>query len=450
MAPLGFSLTLVSLGKTSITLAAIKLLKREGILNRVLIVAPLRVCYSVWPSEVKKWADFEHLRVEVLHGSGKEKALKRDADIYLINPEGLDWLFREGRFKILNPDTLVIDESSRFKNTQTRRFKDLKPNLGKFKRRWILTGTPVPNGMLDLFGQIYILDQGNALSPFITHYKNKFFDPYGFGGYSWSLKPGAEEQIYELVRPLTLRLEAGDYLELPELVNSTIRIDLPESARKIYDDLEDLLIATITGDEVVTAMSAAAASMKCRQVANGGLYRQLEDVPALDSDKWVTIHDQKTEAVLELLEEIGGSPVIVTYEFHHDRERLLKALGKNTPFIGGGVAPKRSREIEAEWNAGNLPVLLGQPQSIAHGLNLQESGYHFIWHSMTWNYEDYDQSIKRILRQGQRSKTVFNHHIIARDTVDEVLLRAMGFKKKNQNNFLDALKEYAKTKSRRR
>ena len=260
------------LGKTSITLGAVKILLAEKLIRRVLVVAPLRVCYSVWPKEVKKWEDFQNIRVAVLHGKDKERNLRSEAEVYVINPEGLAWLMTDGRFKLLGADVLVIDESSKFKHTNTARFKTLRPVLSKFSRRYILTGTPCPNGLLDLFGQVYILDLGKSFGPFITHYRTEFFEPTGFGGFTWVPKHGTEERIQKLLKPLALRLSAKDYLELPELIPVKVEIELPPDARKIYDQLETELITLVDG-QVVTALSVAAANTKCRQVANGGLYK---------------------------------------------------------------------------------------------------------------------------------------------------------------------------------
>jgi len=235
----------MGLGKTASTLAAISVLIEREIIKRVLIIAPLRVCWTVWPVEVMKWLDFQHLRVEVLHGPGKDKAIQRDADIYVINPDGLAWLSLEGRGERLGADVLIVDESSLFKHSGTQRFKLLKYFLAKFRRRYILTGTPAPNGLLDLFGQIYILDGGAALGRYITHYRQNYFMQVGYGGYTWVPKQGSEEAIYERLRPLILRMAAEDYLELPERVDNAIYVDLPEKARKTYDHLEALFISIL-------------------------------------------------------------------------------------------------------------------------------------------------------------------------------------------------------------
>jgi SNF2 family DNA or RNA helicase len=450
------------LGKTSITLAAVKLLKQKKLLDKVLLIAPLRVCYSVWPKEVSKWTDFGGLKVAVLNGAKKEEALKSDADIYVINPEGLDWLLQakktktaQGktkvevdlrRFKSLGFDTLVVDELSKFKHTNTNRFKGLKLVLSTFRRRWGLTGSPASNGLLDLFGQCYILDQGRTLGPYISHYRMKYFVK-SHDGFSWNIREGVEQEIYERINPLALRMAADDYLDMPALIENNIRVDLPDSVMVMYNQLEEDLIAKIDA-KVVVASTAAAASMKCRQVANGGIYLDPE-VQALiklpkSKREWVNLHTEKVDALADLIDELQGSPLLVAYDFEHDLDRLREKLGQDVPYIGGGVSAKRSAELEQLWNAGKLPVLLGHPQAMAHGLNLQEMGNHVCWHSLTWDYELYDQFIRRVLRQGNKSKKVFCHHIMARGTVDEVVLAAVKSKRRGQNALFDALKKLRK------
>lgn len=435
------------LGKTSITLAAVKVLKKEGFIKRTLIVAPLRVCYSVWPKEVNKWEDFKELTCTILHGSQKELLLDEKFDIYLINPEGLFWLLSDNgkRLKKLGIDTLVVDESSKFKKATTKRFKELKKHLPKFSRRWILTGSPAPNGLMDLFGQIYILDLGKSLSPYITHFRQNFFVPAGFGGYEWKIKDGSAEEINKRIKHLVLRLDAKDYLELPEVTYNNICINLPKPARELYDALEKDLIAVLEGGQVVTAATAAAASIKCRQVASGGLYYTELKEDEIAFKTWQHVHDEKTDAIEDLVEEMQGRPILIAYEFNHDLERLLKRFGKDTPYIGGGVSTKRSTQIEEAWNADKLPILLGQPQSMGHGLNLQGSECNTVaWYSLTWNYELYDQFIKRVARQGSKHKRIFVHHILAEGTIDEAQVGTVKKKGKVQSSFLDTLKVYVK------
>ena len=438
------------LGKTSICLAALKVLKNEelegGLVNRTLIVAPLRVCYSVWPGEISKWSNFNSLTYSILHGPEKSLAASVDADVYMINPEGLQWLL--GIPNILTKlriKTLIIDESSKFKNTQTKRYKLLKPFLKHFTRRWILTGSPAPNGLLDLFGQIYILDLGAALSPYITQYRRLFFDPSGYGGYEWKLKPDGAARIQKAVAPLVMRLEAADYIELPVLSFHDVVIELPEKARKIYDRMESVLLAEIGGEEVITAANAGVASQKCRQIANGGVYRSGMDVdfPLIDSERWAHLHMEKAEAVADIVEELEGQQVLIGYEFDHDLDRLRQVLPKDFCFVADHSAMK-FKALERKWNNRQIPGLVGQTSSVSHGLNLQEGDCrHIVLHSMTWNWEDYMQFIRRVWRQGNKSRRVTVHNIVARDTIDEIMVKAVPAKGKVEYNFLTALKSLA-------
>ena len=443
------------LGKTSISLTALKVIKRSDLGKRCLVVAPLRVATEVWTAEVAKWADFEGLRVEVLHGPHKDAALERDADIYTINPEGLSWLLSRRRFAKLHPDTLVVDESTKFKNTRSLRFKLLKTVLGKFRRRWILTGTPSPNGLEDLFGQIFILDQGRALGSFITHFRNKYFVPSvvckveGKDGKShtvndWVPAEGAAEKISEAIAPYVLRLSADDYLKLPKLIKNVVPVTLPPSARKIYETLQEEMFAEMDDGGLAVAMSKASATMKCRQVANGGLYKQFDadDQPVLKKGEWSKIHDAKTEAVLDIVEELQGAPVLVAYEFAHDLARLREALGANTPCICGGLPDKKLHEIITAWNAGEIPVLLAQPAAMSHGLNMQESCRHVIIHSLTWDLEIHDQFIKRVWRQGNTASSVVLHYLVAKDTVDEAILDTLNVKSHDQKALMACIQKY--------
>lgn len=457
------------LGKTSITLAALKLLIKKGAVGgKVLIIAPLRVCQSVWPKEAEKWSDFKDLRIEVLHGLQKDEALAREADIYVINPEGIDWLLktkktktttRTGRivnkievdvrtFKKHGFSVLVIDELTLFKHTGSDRFKALKEVHKTFGRRWGLTGSPAANGLMDLFGQALMLDEGRALGPFITKYRRDYFNEVG--PYVWVPKDGAPEKIYERLAPLALRMAAEDYIDMPQLIENDIRLDLPDSVREIYDRLEEDLISKIE-DRVVVAANAAVASGKCRQVANGGIYLDPEVIDVgfkivRGAREWVDLHEVKVDAVVDLLEELQGSPLLVVYDFGHDLARLQKRLGKDVPYIGGGVSTKRAQELEALWNRGKLPVLLGHPQSIARGLNLQQDAQHIVWHSLTWDYELYDQLIRRIRRQGNKYQHVFVHRLIMRNTVDEVIVSSLRRKDKGQQGFFKGLVELAKAR----
>lgn len=451
------------LGKTSSTLAAIKFLKKRKMLDRVLLLAPLRVCYNVWPNEIQKWTDFNGLRYVILHGPKKDAALKEDADIYICNYEGLEWLLQMEkrktitgktrvdidlkRWKKFEFDTLVVDELSKFKHTNTNRFKAIKHVLPTFRRRWGLTGSPAPNGLLDLFGQCYMLDQGRALGQYITHYRMKYFNQ-GYDGYSWELREGADQEIYERIAPLALRMAAEDYLEMPELIENNIYVDLPDDVMQIYDRLENDLIAKID-KRIVVASNAAASSIKCRQVANGGVYLDPE-IQALvklpkSQREWADLHTAKLDALEDLVDELNGEPLLVAYDFAHDLARIQQRFGKDVPYIGSGVSAKKSKALIDMWNAGKLRVLFGHPASIGHGLNLQGVGHHVAWHSLTYDFDLYDQFNRRVLRQGQKHKQVFVHHIIARGTLDQTaILPALKNKARGQNALFDALKKLCK------
>ena len=440
------------MGKTSSVLAAIKMLKKEQILKRALVIAPLRVCHEVWPVEVQDWLDFNELKVTVLHGKEKDLRLKEDADIYVINPDGLPWLLANKRFEQIHPDTLVVDESSKFKHTNTKRFKLLKPYLGKFARRWILTGSPMPNGYMDLFGQMYLLDLGRSLGAYITHFRFNYFTPSGYGGYTWTLKPESAEAIQAQIAPLTLRMDAEDYLELPEIVPDVIRVTLPDNARKVYDELEDDMLSILEGEKVVTALSAAAASVKCRQVANGGVYYQEipEEGQLPNKRETVQLHDAKTEALTDLIDELQGAQLAIAYEFNHDLERILKVLPKDSyAVIGGGTTEKYLKWAVQAWNESKIQFLVAHRAAMAHGLNLQKSQCrHICEYALTWNQEEWDQFIKRFRRQGNKAAQVFLHSIVCRNTVDEAMLRAIKKKTKDQNTMLLALKDYIKARRR--
>jgi SNF2 family DNA or RNA helicase len=374
----------------------------------------------------------------VLHGKDKHARLAQGADILLINYEGMPWLATQWAedkrlFKKLGIDTLIIDESTAYKSPRAKtRLKLLKPMLKEFEYRHILTGTPSPRSLLDLWAQIYILDRGAALGEYFTHYKTRYFYQADYLGYDWRPKPGAAVEIYRKIAPLVMRVSRSE-LDLPPLVDNHIYVTLPEKARAAYNDLEKRLVAEIRGKKV-TAANAAVASGKCRQLASGEVY---------DEDRKVIFsHDAKLEALLELIDSLQGSPLLVLYEYQHEATKLQGAI-KDAPRIGGGVSPKEITKIIDQWNAGKLPVLIAHAGSIAHGLNLQESGSNLCWYSMTWNLEHYQQAYQRLWRSGQKNP-VINHHIVARGTVDEVILDALRNKAATQTSLLKALeKKYA-------
>ncbi len=443
-------------GKTSMVYMLICILLTKKLIKKTLVICPIRPAYRVWPHQKDKFAEFTGLRVNLLHGADKDdKLVDDDADIYVVNPEGLDWLFatmevtdsKGKRKKIVDPvrlkwlaarfDVLIVDESTKFKNSQSNRFKLLKEFVPKFKRRYILTGTPTPSGLMDLFGQMYILDEGQSLGRYITHFRTSFFYPSGYGGYDWQLQPGAEERIADRIAPLVFRRDLKDAeIDLPEIVIDDIWIDLPPKARKAYDRMEDDLMAEMDSGEVV-AENAAVASGKCRQIANGILINT-------ETGKYEAVHDEKIDALKELVEQLQGEPLLVTYEFKPDAIRIMEAVG--CPNISSGSAKKDDDNI-MKFSRGQLPVVTGNPQSIALGIDgLQENCCHIAMVGCTWKLQDYMQVIDRIRRQGNKSKRVFVHRILARNTLDQRVVKILNSRESKQDAFMTVLKNMREVK----
>jgi SNF2 family DNA or RNA helicase len=425
------------LGKTAVVLSAFRILKLKGLAKKMLVIAPLRPVHGVWPPEAKKWEQFADYSVGVLHGGKKAKVLKQQHDIYVINFEGLGWLSSQLNGKDWPFQILTVDEISYMKNTQTQRFKTIKPLLDKFDRRWGLTGSPAPNSLLDIFGPQLILDQGATFGPYISRFRTEYFFPSGYGGYEWKLQSDGEARIHEALAGKVLRMAALDHLDLPELTYNDIMVDLPPNARKLYDAFENNLTVELNSGNV-TAVNAAVAVMKGQQIANGGSY--LDDDGSGNARISTHLHDAKTEAVLDLVEELSGQPCIIGYHFAHDLERL-KAAFPSAPIIGSGVIGRKLDSIIDDWNAGKTSVLLAHPMSAGHGLNLQGTGHAVIWYSLTWSLEIYEQFIRRLWRQGQKNHIVV-HHIMAKDTIDEAIMMAIRRKDKTQQTLLTAVRDY--------
>jgi SNF2 family DNA or RNA helicase len=380
--------------------------------------------YSTWPAEVFKWEDFNDFTYSIVHGSDKKQRLQEDVELYFVNPEGLKWLFSQPNLPQF--DTLIIDESTKFKDSGTLRFRALKGHLGVFRRRWILTGTPVPNGLMDLFGQIYILDRGRALGKYITHFKSEYFVQSGWNKWAWSPAPGAFDKVVERISPLILQLSAEEYLTMPELLEIEIPVELPVAAMQKYEEVEEHFIAELDGGSIVAA-NAAAAGTKCRQIANGAVY--------VDGEEWLPVHDAKLDALEDLLEELNGHPVLLLYEFRHDHERILARFPYAVGLKDGDVA-----DTVRKFNGGNIQLLIGHPASMGHGLNLQGSCHHVIWFGITWNLEHYDQAVARVYRQGQMKDKVFVYHITAKDTLDDKVQKVLASKDRTQQGLLRALR----------
>lgn len=439
------------LGKTSTSLAAIKILKQAEQTKGVLLIAPLRVIYSVWPGEIKQWDNFKGLSYTILHGKSKSTLWGDQKDIYLINPEGLNWLYKELSTNLNNGmpcpfDTLWVDESTKFKNHESSRFKLLCDMLPLFKRRHIMTGTPVPKNYLNIWPQIYLLDKGKTLGNNFYHFRNRYFESPDWNKHQYNLKPGAAKQIQKAIAHLVLNMSASDHLNLPDITYNNINVELPKKALKQYKTMESKLFAELENDDI-NATNAASSNIKCHQIANGNVY---EDIPE-DLDKaslqefkkhrkTYHLHDAKIEALKDLVDELNGKPLLIAYYYKHDILSIKKALG-DVPYIGSGVAPKEQHKIEKDWNNGNISILLGHPASMAFGLNLQKGGNDICWYSMTWDLEDYLQFNARIYRQGV-SGSCRVHHIIASNTIDEAMLLRLTNKKEGQEGLRKALEQY--------
>lgn len=417
-------------GKTPITLSALKILKHKGLLKRVLVIAPLRVAKFTWPDEIEKWDHLRSLSYTVLHGPKKDELLREATDISLINPEGLLWLLpillAEKKFPF---DMLIVDESRKFKSYSSKRFKLLKKVLSKFARRVILTGTPATNGLMDLFGQMFIVDQGLSLGSYITKFRHEFFyQDYNDTGGGWFLKAGSQEKIYERIQHKIMRVQSSSYFDLP-IVFQDIKVELPLEALKLYKDMEKKFRVQVETKQV-TAATAVTASMKCRQIASGFIYD--------DNHEATWIHEAKLEALDDLLEELEGKNVLIFYNFVEIADILR--LRYNCPILGGTINDAQ-KQLLIDWNAGKVPLLAGHPASMGHGLNMQDGGHHIIWFDPTYDLEHYLQANARLHRQGQKF-TVYVHRLLAYRTLDNLIVSRLEAKDQLQTNLLDALKAY--------
>ena len=422
------------MSKTAITLAAFDVLRDYEYAKKMLVVAPIKPMYGTWRQEGRKWDEFNHFSFAIIHGSHEQKvaALKEDVDIHLVNPEGIKWLYNLYKGELPEWDVLVIDESTKFKNARSQRFKLLKKHFGDFFYRWILTGTVTPNGLQDLFAQVYIMDEGKSLGRYITHFRNKYFHQEGYGGFTYVPNPGAMEQIAEDIAHMVLKLNAEDYLEMPEFNRIIRQVDIGAEAMAQYKEVEkEFLLELKTG--TIVAANSGAAGTKCRQIANGKVY---------DGDHVAHhIHDAKIQALEEIVEETNGAPLLILYEYQHDMESILEFLGKGAVCITG-VTGARFERIQDDFNAGKIPYLVMHPGS-SHGLNIQGFCFHMVWYGITWNLEHYIQAVWRLYRQGQTSKMVLCYMLVATGTLDERVVSVLDHKQNNQDKLEQLLMDYS-------
>ena len=429
--PVSALLLSCGLGKTITALTAVSdLMYDEFLIRKVLVVCPLRVCY-VWQDEILRWEHVRELRCSLVNGNREERlaALKADADIYIINRENLDWLVN-GSGIPFDYDMCVLDELSSFKNWQSKRFKAFMKVRPRIKRVIGLTGTPSSNGLVDLFAEYRCLDMGERLGRFIGRYRETYFTPDRRDGniiYSYKPLPGAEDEIYRRIGDITISMKTTDFLDMPELVTSDYTVTLDTSEQEKYDSMKKDLILQLPESEI-TAANAAALSGKLSQMAGGAVYS--------DDGSYTVIHDRKLDALEDIIEAQNGSPLLVAYWYRHELERISERLYKlHIPF-----ARLEKPEDICRWNNGEYPVMLIHPASAGHGLNLQHGGNTIAWFTLPWSLELYTQTVDRLFRQGQESGMVSVIHIVAKDTIDGRIAKALKDKDDTQAALIDAVK----------
>lgn len=418
----------MGLGKTISTLTAIdELLNTYELIHKVLVIAPVSVAKATWPAEIDKWEHLKGLTYSLVVGNPKQRleALDKNVDIYITNREQVKWLvdFYRTDWPF---DTVVIDESSSFKDASTQRFKSLKKVSTKIKRLIELTGTPAPNNLMNLWPQIYLMDQGERLGKTVSQFRERYFYAGSKNGhivYEWILKPEAEKQIYEKLDDLCVSMKAKDYLKLPPRTDNVIEVEMTAAEQKQYRSMEKDFILELPESDVV-AVNAAVLANKLLQMANGCIYDE--------NKKPQLLHNQKLDALERIIEDSQGQPILVFYNYKHDRDRILAKFkeAKDLNIQEGDVD---------KWNRGEIPILLAHPQSAGHGLNLQYGGHLIVWFGLSWSLEYYQQANARLDRQGQ-TEPVIVHHLVTKGTMDERVLQVLSKKEKGQNDLLRALK----------
>lgn len=416
----------MGLGKTVSTLTAfseLQLLDTE----KMLVIAPLNVAKDTWADEISKWEHLKHLRVSKILGTPKQRiaALRQDADIYITNKENTKWLCEQYK-KDWPFDMVVIDELSTFKNPSSQRFKAIKKKLPLVKRFVGLTGTPSPNSLLDLWAQVYLIDRGERLETAFSRYRERYFratHQVSDHVYNWELREGSEDLIYKQIEDIALSMKASDYLDMPERIDTKQVVTLSNKERKLYDELEKYYILEDETDGTIVAQSGASLSQKLLQLSNGAVYTDDEDVRQ--------IHDRKLDKLEELIEEAQGQPILLFYNFRHDRDRLLERFDDVLTLDDKGYKDK--------WNSGKAKILLAHPASAGHGLNLQQGGHIIVWFGLTWSLELYQQANARLYRQGQEHTTII-HHIMTENTIDQRVYQALQNKELTQDELMKAIK----------
>lgn len=417
----------MGMGKTVTTLTAVQHMLEDFEAFKVLVIAPLRVAQHTWPEEIAKW-DHLDLDYSLILGPPKKRlaATASDAPVHIINVDNLVWLVDQFPKDTWPYDTVVIDESSLFKNSTAKRFKKFKRVRKHIARTILLTGTPAPNGLLDLWSQMYLVDGGKRLLRTFTAYKQTYFES-DYMGYTWTLRKGSEEEIYKRVEDVCFRLDAKDHLDMPDRIDHTVDVYMPSGVEKKYRELEKEMLLELSDDDKVTAVTAGVLAGKLLQFANGALY--------LEDGGYEEMHDAKLRAVKEIADTAQGRPILLAYNYRSDLERLQQWFPK-------AVAIDKEPGTLDRWNAGEIEMLMAHPASAGHGLNLQRGGSIIVWFGLPWSLEHYQQFNARLHRQGQE-ETVVIHHIATANTVDLTILEALGNKNATQRGLLDALRKRA-------
>ena len=422
----------MGLGKTLISLEWIK----DKLDSGVLIIAPLRAISTTWPDEIEKWGyDYSYT---ILHGPDKLENIGLKRDVYIINFEGIRWLFEAMKtlFKItkrLPFRTIIIDEGSMIKSPSTKRFKALRKLVDVFHNKLILSGTPAPNSLLDLWSQYYFLDGGERLEKAYYKYRQKYFYPLDYKQFTWAIR-GQEQKdaVYNKIKDITFRLDAGDYINLPDRIDNAIKLRLPKKLQKDYKLLEKKFFLELEETEI-EVFNSAALSMKLRQFIQGGMYTD-------DKGSWELIHEVKLNQLKEMVEIADGASILCPIQFKFELEIIRKAFPR-VPAIVGGVPAQTTAKYIRDWNNKKIPLLVCHPASLSHAVNMQYGGNMIVWYGLTWSSEQYQQLNARLHRQGQKNKVIV-HHLVMQDTIDVAVMQALKAKIKGQNQLLDFIKDY--------
>lgn len=436
------------MGKTSIVLKALSQIKQCAGKKKTLVIGPLRVITTSWPDELAKWEDFANLKAEVFHGRDPEEIRNSDADIILVNFDylkkmnaiclkktpGVFGKYATNLASFYGLNGLVVDELTAFKNTNSQRWRILSRSALGFEWRWGLTGTPVANRLSDIFGQAYILDCGNTFGKFITHFRNKYFRQSPWNKFAYEIRDDeSKNAIYTGIDNIGTRLNAEDYLDLPDFIVNNVKVKMNDVQKKQYRQMQKSLVIQLN-DETISATNKVAAITKCRQLASGMMYNE---------DTAIPFHEAKVDALEDLVEELNGKSLLVFINFRAEADMLKKRF-PGSEIIYGGTSKSESDRLVAEWNKGNVSMLVVNPATMAHGMNLQAGGNHIVWYTLPWDMEHFEQGNRRLFRQGQMNGKVVCHKLLTEDTIDYYVDSVLQKKGMSQNDLFEFLRREMK------